>query len=296
MRKLTPFICVLFFFCCESQQNPDWNDLPENDPNSEVELVISDVRNLNGFISDLRIGKNDWKEDEIFFDTLEFVSFSDDADYAIASFRTKKGVLVHLNSDQVLARACQNYQVEWKVGEFSEAGENEALYFKEDLISLTALNASYSLESQLRMFYKDYKLGKKDQIQKHLHNQVELLCSFNPGAYCSLGRDFGLYKPEPIIEPYLITSNMPTGDACEGYEGASNGLYYQFIEKSNLPSFNDMARDGESFKPALDSKINAKGFAKVLVMSNEYSSVNLYFFNANDHWYFWIDDLCDCSA
>jgi len=295
MKKVIYLLFILLLGSCEMEPLPESSAL-EIEIDQKTETTDSTEENLKSFTSKLRPNWSDWNLDSIYSDTLEFISFNDDSDYGIASFRMKDGTLAHLISNQPIAGVNRNYIVEWKLGKFSEAGENEEAYLKEEVKSATPIASSYSLKALLTNFYQDYKLGDKNAIEKYLHPNASLLCSFNPGAYCTLGRDFGLYKPEPIIGTYLISSETPKGGACEGFEGASDGLYYSFITTDNIPKFDDLVNDKGPVRPVINSNIEVDGYAKVIVMTNEYSAINLYFFNAHDQWYFWIDDLCDCSA
>jgi len=168
------------------------------------------------------------------------------------------------------------------------------VYFNEQMVSFEKLETSFSFEKFLKEFSEKYKSGKQSDIEMYINPDVDLVSASNPGAYCAPGISWDS-RPK-FIGNFIITNQKPNGDFCEGYNGAKDGLYYEFIDELGLPEYYDMSGDGGTIVLTISPDIEYFYFAKVLVITEEYFNRYLYFFNGNDKWYFWIEDFCDCSA
>lgn len=267
------------------------NETEAYDPNEKIE----------DFRSELRVGKTDWNEEDTFKDTLELVEYNTDVDYFFAVFRDKEGKEVSLYTDVEINDYHQNrnFAVIWKVGKFSEAGEGDAIYYREELVSFEVLKTSFSFEIFLNQFSEVYKNGKQADINKHIHPLAELVSTYNPGLYCVEGRADDLPEQEYFSSEYIITSEKPAGDFCEGYEGVKDGLYYEFFDEAHdlFPRVYDMTGEGGIERTLyITEDILYQYFVKVMVITEGYFNRHLYFFKEQDRWFFWVEDFCDCST
>lgn len=296
------FLLSLFvFLSCGSDVSED--SVPTGvieDTAGEVDLENELDEKIEDFSSVLRPEKSDWNETDVFTDTLELVSVNEDYDYAFATFKTTNGEEVALYGVEGIDEYYQNrnFEIKWKPGRYYEAGEGDALYFKETITEFKILETSSSLEAFLDKFSAIYQSDGGAAVTKFTNPEVELLTAFNPGVYCALsGRDIVEQMEFPQGD-LTIAAGFPQGDFCEGYTGIQNGLYYEFIDETELPAYDDMEAGGEIDGVTLyiEPSVEYWYFAKVLVVSDEYFNRYLYFFNGDGNWYFWVEDLCDCSA
>ncbi|MCH8904267.1 MAG: hypothetical protein IIA45_10175 [Bacteroidetes bacterium] len=256
---------------------------------------------IEGFQSELRLGKTDWNLEETFTDSLEFIEYNTDYDYWYAVFKNKEGKEIALYTNTEIDNFYQNrdFVVKWRVGKFSEAGEGEAIYYSEKLVSYNMLNSSSSFEKFLKQFSETYSNGKPADINKYIHSYQELTSTYKNGLYCIDGRPDDLPKPEYFAEDYTVTSEKPEGDFCEGYEGVKDGLYYEFFDEAHdlFPRVYDFSEEGGTERSLyLTENILYQYFAKIKVITEQEFNRHLYFFKEQDRWFFWVEDFCDCSA
>jgi hypothetical protein len=165
------------------------------------------------------------------------------------------------------------------------------------MVSYELLKSSFSFENFLKQFSEEYKSGERSKIEKHIHPFVKLVSTYKPGLYCVEGRPKDLPSPEYIMGDYIISSEEPDGDFCEGYKGSRDGMYYEFFDEAHdlFPRVYDMNGEGTERMLFLTEDVIYRYFAKVTVITEEHFNRNLYFFNEQDRWYFWVEDFCDCS-
>ncbi|MBL1279913.1 MAG: hypothetical protein COA33_006560 [Fluviicola sp.] len=308
MKNLLYFLIVFFLFSCASEQKePTQQDkvttLEEHQPtlDDSTETAIENNQDSITYISELRLGKEKWNLEEIFVDTLEFVEFNYDYDYYFSLFKNKDGKEITLYFDEIIKDFNQNsnFIVKWHLGQFSEAGTGETIYYNEELLSYTVLNSSFTFEKFIRSFITDYSSGNRGDIQKYMHPSQELFSTFKNGLYCVEAKEGNLPTSELLINDFVTTSEQPKGSCLEGYTGTKNQLYYQFFDERRadlFPAVSDMGNDGIEWTIEIDEAIAYERLAKVLVIvEGEFNRI-LYFFRVQDNWYFWVEDFCDCSA
>ncbi len=303
MKYLICFISCLILFSCstdpEGTINIETTELTKLVEENETEADNVDKK-LEAFRSELRVGKTDWNEEDTYADTLELVEYNTDADYyfVVLKDRVGKEVIMQTNveiNDFYLGR---NYLVHWKIGEFYEAGENDASYYSEEMISLDLLNSSFSFENHLSDFFEAYKSGNQTDIKKHIHPLVDMVSTYNPAMYCVNERPVDIPPlQEYFKDEYIITSEKPVGDFCSGYEGVQNGLYYEFFDETHdlFPKVYDMSGEGVEKTLHVTEDVLYQYFVKITVITDDYFNRHLYFFKELDRWYFWVEDFCDCS-
>lgn len=299
MKNWIPVILSVLLFSCSEE--PEIRHKLEDA--IEQEEVISPEENPNNqkisdFRSDLRKDKTNWNEEDTFIDTLELVEYNTDFDYTYAVFRNSEGLSVTINTNLEIDDYYQNrnFAVTWKVGKYYEAGEGEAIYFKEQLVAFEILQSSYSLEKMFVAFSKDYSNDTPTAIEQYINPDVALIATYNPGLYCVTGRSKELPRPPYLIQDFVISNKIPAGNFCDGYEGVKDGLYYEFIDETQLPTFDDMSGEGGKVSLYIEPEVVYLYFAKVTVITDGQFNRYLYFFNGNDKWYLWVEDFCDCSA
>lgn len=299
MKNLIPIILSVLLFSC-SEEPEIRHKLEDAIKQEEVNAPTENPNDqkITDFRSDLRKGKTNWNEEDTFIDTLELVEYNTDFDYTYAVFRNSEGLSVTINTNLEIDDYYQNrnFAVTWKVGKFSEAGEGEAIYFKEQLVAFEILQSSYSLEKMFVAFSKDYSKGTRAAIEQYINPDVALIATFNPGLYCVTGRSKELPRPAYLNQDFVISNKIPAGNFCEGYKGVKDGLYYEFIDETQLPTFDDMSGEGGKVSLYIEPEVVYLYFAKVTVITDGQFNRYLYFFNGNDKWYLWVEDFCDCSA
>lgn len=259
----------------------------------EEDLLVS-------FKSDLRPDKLDWNLSEVFIDTLELIDVNTDYDYYFMLFKTRKGKEIRLNTDEVIDNYYQNrdFRVEWKVGEFHQAGEGDELYFAEEVISVERLVTSRSLENILVEFISAYAPNNKMGIEKFVNTKVEVVSVVSDHSNCLVVDREDMAQTKIDYEGLKIQAKWPKGDFCMGYPGVADGLYYEFIDELGLPVFDEINTETGEVSPYslyIEPHVEYHYFAKVLFVLDEAFNRYLYFFNGDDTWYFWVEDLCSCE-
>lgn len=307
MKSFIYFTSCLVLFSCSTkpEEKVESEKYETSELTEQVEINKTEEydvhEKIDDFQSELRVGKTDWNVKDTFTDTLEFLEYNTDADYIFAVFRNSKGkeVSIYTNEDMSDYYQNRNFAVKWKVGKFYEAGEGDAIGYKEQLVSFEELKSSFSFENFLGQFYEVYKYGKQSDLNKDIHPLAKLVSTYNPGLYCVAGRPDDPPHQEYYNHEYIITSEKPTGDICEGYEGVKDGLYYEFFDEAHdlFPRVYDFSEEGGTERSLyLTEDILYQYFAKIKVITEQEFNRHLYFFKEQDRWFFWVEDFCDCSA
>lgn len=279
---------LLFLVSCGGEDTVSDQDLEET---TQTELVK--------YTSVLRPDIEEWNMYDVFTDTVFYVSYNDDGDYAFMTVRTSTGAELNMVTgdfvdDQYLSG--NKLVIDWMLDSLYEAGEGDMLYFQERIIDFRPFGDKAEFTAFLRKFSHDYK--NNTDLSEYVHPEVSSFYAFNPGAYCVLGT-----APEDpngqfidVESDYVITDQKPTGDFCEGYE-AEPGLYFEFIDKDQFPGYADLSGDQDIIKAITPSlEVEYDKVAKVLVIDKGFFNRHLYFFKSSGVWYLWIEDFCDCSA
>jgi hypothetical protein len=286
--------CLLFFSCSvpnESETNEDVVDQGSND-------IIE-------FETPIKPRQTEFDLNAIYTDTLEFIRFNDDYDYWFAEMKTLEGESVSLNYSGEFDDPGNGsiLLVDWKVDSFYEAGEGEQLYYDLILQGFEVLEEKLSFKAWLENGFLDDLLKNESAVMnQYAHPELkEILMAYNPGAYCAIGE--GGFLPDftpDFNNGYVVEEGLPSGDFCEGYPNASAGFYIEQISESQLPAYADMSLEqGDDFGAAYTPDVpqgGADNYYKIAVISDEFQYAYLYFLEYNGEFYFWIKDLCDCSA
>jgi hypothetical protein len=283
-------LVIGFFSCSENTPEADTNESLEDTLKTEIET--SDLSSLIRPDQNLTMG-------EAYSDTLVFQEYETEYDYWYARFQLSNGESIYLayNEDIPNTLKGSTFLVEWKIDTFYEAAEYEEIYFSERMISFDIIHKADQFEGYLSDFLKAYSRRPDDLITGYIHEAEGLYSAYNPGAMCVLD-----HLDTPSTEKFIswdcvISDQMPEGHWCDEFEGVEEGLYYEDILITDLPEYAKFDEDGELLfstpKLSIDSEL--QGLKKVQVVS-ENSMRRLYFFKTGDFWYFWIEDLCDCSV
>ncbi|MEZ4923972.1 MAG: hypothetical protein R2780_12425 [Crocinitomicaceae bacterium] len=185
----------------------------------------------------------------------------------------------------------------WKLDSLYEAGEGEALYFQERMISYTAFGDKYDFTTYLREFITNYQ--KYGSVLGAIHEDVEYQTASNPGVYCILTWIPFASTKEAIVNlgtEYKIENRAPKGDFCEGFD-EEDGLYFEFIDEDEIREYADLTGDQDeikTIKPHLSVPYDK--IAKVIMIQSSFQDRVFYFFKKDGEWFLWIEDFCDCSA
>ena len=294
------FTGLLLFSCRINTEKPEEEIEKQGGMETvDEEVYIEDNTSKIDFSSALRQAKTDWNLEETFEDTLEFIEFNSDADYFFAKFKDQYGDKFSFNSKEEIPEKYENKNmvVQWKVGKYYEAGENDAVYYKMKMVKFETIESSYSFEKFIRKFSKDYNSGMANKLKKYKHPFVDIVSTYKPGLYCVEGRPLELAK-ELFGGEYKITTTMPAGDVCSGYNGVDNIMHYEFFNEAKdlFPRVYDMQDEPREKALYLTEDVIYRQFAKVTVITGGQFNKSLYFFQENNRWFFWVDDSCDCSA
>jgi hypothetical protein len=296
---LTMLFGLLLSSC--STGSEDSEDSESNESTSEsYDRYKGEDQKIEDFESVLRPNKTAWDVNEIYVDTLEFVLYNDDADYAFAIFRTKEEeeVKLALNDFVHEDNAGKLFHIEWSVDSLWEAGEGDALYFQERANTVKELNKSWEFENFLSEFTEFYA-ERGDAFKKTLHSEMGIITTFNPGLYCVTSSASTFEINDYSKKEFVISNEKPLGDFCEGFPKTENGFYYEFISsETDVPTFDDMSGDGEidGIHPYWNEDFPYDQFVRVTLITEEYWDRYLYFMRSEGSWYLWIEDFCDCSA
>lgn len=246
------------------------------------------------YSSDLRPGVSEWDMNQTFVDTVDFVSYDDNGDYAYLSVRTNidKGIDlvtdVEIDVDYLTGK---QMIIEWKLDSLFEAGEGDELYYQERVISVEPYGSAHDFTQFFESFQKDYV---NRDLEKYLHPEFDLIYGFNPGAYCIQSDQLPEVYLGDMNSVYPIKNEAALGDFCEGYE-SPDGYYFQFIEEKDYPVYADLTGDDFTISsPVLNVPYDE--VVRVLLVTDHYFNRYLYFFKSEGQWFFWIEHFCDCSA
>jgi hypothetical protein len=258
----------------------------------------AEIDSLDSLHSDMRPNEN-LQMGAIYIDTLIFEEYETEYDYWCARFKLPNEQNIYLVYDEEIANALagSEFLVSWQMDTFYEAGENEDSYFAEKMISYEIIEENQDFKGYLTDFIKAYSRVSDDLIGNYIHPDEGFYSSYNPGAMCVVDR-----VQKPKVEKFIswdcvISGEMPKGHFCDEFEGIEEGLYFENIEAKNLPEFASFDEEGDLMFLSLSFKIKTEivGLVKVQEISQN-SFRRLYFFKTEGKWYFWIEDLCDCSA
>jgi hypothetical protein len=261
MRILFLFLISLVLLGCNSntESTAISNDtlITSEESITKYSEVVDPDKLLADFRTELRSGKSDWNLEDSYTDTLEFIEYNENSDYPYAIFKTREGKEIILNNSKVIDNYYRNrnFKVTWKVGKFYEAGEGDVLYFKEQVTALAMLPSSFSFEKFLKAFVSDYRKGEDGAIKKYSHAKVPYVSASNPGAYCVLGEPYPERRKDFITKNFIVSSQKPKGDFCEGYPEAKDGFYYSFFGEGHLPHYANMAEDGGAITPFINEDV-----------------------------------------
>lgn len=286
-RNVFISIFVLLIFSCEDAVDQGV-ELSEGEFDQEESVLTSVLR------SNIQVSL-----DSVYQDTLIFEEFQDEYDYWYAVFQLDDTSLIYLAFNQYIPDQLKGSKllVEWKMSEFYQAGEGDSSYYAEEMLSYTIVEEHTSFDGFLRDFVKSYSRVDDDLIWDYVHPEVGLHSAFNPGAMCIEEKVTALNLTPFINWDCTIEASYPEGDFCEGYAGADEGFYYESINAPELPKFADVSGDEYvPYTPELKLADEVEEYMQVLVISSEWNYRYLTFFKHNGKWFFWIEDLCDCSA
>lgn len=278
------------FSCSESTTETDTSIADEDSVVNEIEA--------DGLSSVIRPGQ-DLSINEKYTDTLTFQEYETEYDYWYARFSLGENESVYLayNEDIPNALKGSTFLVEWKIDTFYEAAEYEAIYFSERMLNFEIIEKADQFEGYLSDFIKAYSRQADALITGYIHEGEGLYTAYNPGAMCVLDHVDAPKTEKFISWDCVISDKMPDGHWCDGFEGVEEGLYFEDIGIHDLPEFAQFDNEGELLfaTPQLSIDSELDGLKKVQVVA-ENSMRRLYFFKTGNFWYFWIEDLCDCSA
>lgn len=291
-------LALLLFGCAGEATDPKTETNESIDPETETFFDEGmEPMGIEEFTSVIDPDKSDWDLGATYSDTLELIGYNDDGDYAFATFKTKAGKYVDMYTNENVDEYYQNrdFVVEWQIDDYYEAGEGEALYYNESLKDFEMLNTCSSLERFITDFTPTYQKGYDADLSTFINPEVELISSYNQALYCLPTNRNDISGIPSFNFDYIISAEKPGGDICGGYPGVEDGFYYEFIDETQLPTFDDpMGEPPQTLY--IEPHIEYWYFAKVTLIFQEEFNRTLYLFNGNEKWYLWVENFCDCSA
>lgn len=294
-NSLTLIFTICLTLCSMSLSS--CNATQESDSNIELTDSVSMVTEVE-FETPLRPGIKVWDINQTFIDIVEFDKFETNYDYWYAVFITSEGEFVWVAYDDSIDEALHGskFQIEWKIDSLYEAGDGDALYYKERLLAYTKIADAPDLSGIFLDFFSAWVSDNQPVIDEFKHPELELSHAFNPGAMCVLGMKspyFGQQVPAKMI----VKKGFPNGDFCDGYPRVASGLYFETILADELPEYY-FEDDDEFYTRMIDyPKIEGvEDIYKVIIILDEYHAGYLYFVEVADKIYIWHIDQCDCSA
>lgn len=137
MKKLTIIVMLTsIIYACSLNGQEDKSSLQINDSIDKANKETVDT-GLFKFVSKIRPDATDLSPGKEYADVMTLLEFNDDYDYSFSVFVTKSGDTVTFNHSNRIDNAYkgQFMKVIWEVDTFYEAGEGDAMYFKERMIS-----------------------------------------------------------------------------------------------------------------------------------------------------------------
>ena len=249
------------------------------------------------FSTELNPSKSDWHLSKVYKDTLEFIEFDDSYDHSYAVFKTLKGNSVSLVFDDVIDAKYSHgiFAIEWKIDSLYEASESEGLYYDERLLNYTIIEQPVYFGDFLTEFIKAYSNDSSFAIQPFLSDEIGFYSTVRSGLYCIINEQ---EKPDTksfIDVNYRVLDEKLVGDPCDGFPNIEDGLYFESIKYDEIPYFESPVGEVMSeFTFPLKKAFHTNRFNKVVIITNDYQYVQLYFLNLNGGWYLWAEDFCNC--
>ena len=261
----------------------------------EVKQELIDIT----FSSEINPSKTDWKLGLTYHDTLEFISFDDNYDYAYGVFKTKDGNTVSLICDVLIESKLKHgiFAVQWRIDSLFEAGEGDESYYDERLLDYTVIEEPKYFGDFLSKFIKAYSNNDSILIQDFINNEVGFYSTFKPGLYCVINQqDYPITKAFINLDCNVLDEAL-LGNYCDGYPNIENGLYFENVNYDDVPIYESPVHEHvEEYWIPLSEKYHKNEFKKVTIVLDEYQYAQLYFIRLDKRWYLWAEDLCDCSA
>jgi hypothetical protein len=249
------------------------------------------------FSTALNPSKSDWHLSEVYKDTLEFIEFDDSYDYSYAVFKTLKGNSVFFVFDDIIDAKYSHgiFAIEWKIDSLYETGKGKDLYYDERLLSYTIIEQPVYFGDFLTEFIQAYSNDSSFAIQPFLNDDIGFHTTVRSGLYCIINEK---EKPDTkafIDVNYRVLDEKLVGDPCDGFPNIEDGLYFESIKHDEMPSFESPIGEVMSeFTFPLKQDLHTNRLKKVVIITNEYQYVQLYFVNLNGGWYLWAEDFCNC--
>lgn len=237
---------------------------------------------------------------QIYTDTLTFLSFDSNYDYWFCLFQTRELDTVYMAYNDLVeeVNAGRIFIVQWKVDSLFEAGEGDELYFQERIISYDVIrDLEKGFEKFLNVFVADFVNPSSDMLQ-YIQPDISFQSSNNLGLYCTLVKS-GVVEKHAWLNGFetSVFENTPEGHFCDGYPGIQNGFYYTNVLLKDLPAFDKMEKDDFIVeKYDIPEEFSSNEFMKITMIKDEYHLGYLFFIQVENKWYFFAQDLCDCSA
>lgn len=167
-----------------------------------------------------------------------------------------------------------------------------------------------NIEPFLDYFFKTFFFGQNfDSLiyyrtpaaTKYIHNDIGLSRLHNPGIYCVLSD----YKYNENKKEYFYGNINAQMTKVKLYKGSPNkgfceespdpdGIYYEYMG-DDFPSYYDIETSAKK-QISIPSKYKAGIIIKVKVLHESRIIATMYFIEADDKWWLWMLDDCDCSA
>lgn len=289
LKKVLPvLICCIIFSCSNDENLPSES---QEQTESQVEMFKSDLRSDT---ANFQLGQK-------YQDTVIFKAFISDYDYwmiNVESVETGKIVSLHVDDEVPENLVGTKLVLQWDFQEYYEAGEGDEPYYAEHLIAFEALTSPDYFPTFMEAFINQV-VNLEIGTAQFAHNEVNYQTAFNPGLHCSL-----MELPEGLSDQYkLVKTNffneLPEGDFCEGYPGATSGFYWdgKDITYTDLPQFSKLKGDDFTLEPVwIAEPLQENTFRKVIVILDEYQMSELYFIEIDNDWFLVLENWCDCSA
>lgn len=274
----------------------------ENTPQEEGSLTHSTIEKPEGepiFESQLYPNRSDWDHQETYTDTLEFLRYEDDYDYAFLVFKTKDGKEAQFVSSIGMDNSLNGSSclVQWYIDTLYEAGEGDMPSLQEILDYVEVLEPVDNFESFIQEFALDLR-EKRKPLKSYTNQIIGYGESSNPGAACLL--DYQDEPSRPLDLKQGVYENiqflLPMGDFCEGYPGVADGLYCD--NRRTIPSYTFITEAGDFLMKEfpLPEEYQDARMKEVIVIQDEFTLLRMYFIQTGVNWTLFIIDRCDCSA
>lgn len=153
----------------------------------------------------------------------------------------------------------------------------------------------------LKVFINRYN-NRNDSIVDLIHPDIGLYELGNAGVNCFGSNNFSSTGPrfgDTILYNKNIVFGIPAFHFCDEGVTTKTGLYFSYIDKTQLATFTDETANAEY---VYNAEIDLKGYNKnselmrVYLIHDGFLSQTFYFIKHRSKWYFLCDDQCDCSA